>query len=129
MTCRPSVECSSTPTSSCSCPDRVARARHPRLNEGGVSPMADPTLSDAGRGLLNRRRFLEHSGTGLGGIALASLLADGGLLAAEKDADRPPIRPAIRAENPLADRPPHFPARAKRVLVIFCSGACSQLES
>ena len=89
--------------------------------------MADPTLSDAGRGLLNRRRFLEHSGTGLGGIALASLLADGGLLAAEED--RPPIRPAIRPENPLAARPPHFPARAKRVLVLFCSGACSQLES
>ena len=91
--------------------------------------MADPTLSEAGRGLLNRRRFLEHSGTGLGGIALASLLADGGLLAAEKEEDRPPIRPAIRPENPLAARPPHFPAKAKRVLVIFCSGACSQLES
>ncbi|MHC5544959.1 DUF1501 domain-containing protein, partial [Singulisphaera rosea] len=43
--------------------------------------------------------------------------------------DRGPIRPAIRPENPLGARPPHFPARAKRVLLIFCSGACSQLES
>jgi hypothetical protein len=40
-----------------------------------------------------------------------------------------PIRPRIRPENPLAARAPHFGAKAKRVLVIFCSGACSQLES
>lgn len=91
--------------------------------------MPDPTLSNAGRELLNRRRFLEHAGTGLGGIALASLLANQGLLAAETEAVHTPIRPDIRPENPLAARVPHFAGKAKRVLVIFCSGACSQLES
>lgn len=91
--------------------------------------MPDPSLSHAGRGFLNRRGFLERAGTGLGGIALTSLLARHGLLASEPDEGHPPIRPDVRAENPLAARASHFPARAKRVLVIFCSGACSQLES
>lgn len=80
-------------------------------------------LSSAGLRLLSRRDFLGRAGGGLGGIALATLLAEQGLLGAT------PIRPAIRPEAPLAARPPHFPARAKRVLVIFCSGACSHLDS
>src|SRR5213593_1571218 len=84
-------------------------------------------LSHAGRRLLDRRSFLIHAGTGLGGIALTTLLAEQGLLAAEKD--RSPIRPKISPENPLAARPPHFAPKAKRVLVIFCSGACSHLDT
>ena len=87
--------------------------------------MNDPALSHAGRRLLNRRSFLEQAGTGLAGIALASLLTRQRLMAA----DHSPIRPLIRPENPLAARPPHFAPKAKRVLVIFCSGACSHLES
>ena len=88
--------------------------------------MNDHSLTNAGRRLMNRRSFLEHAGTGLAGIALASLLSDQRLLGAVA---RSPIRPDIRPENPLAARPPHFAPKAKRVLVIFCSGACSQLES
>jgi hypothetical protein len=88
--------------------------------------MSANPLSNAGRRLLNRRSFLEHAGTGLAGIALTSLLGEQGLLAA---GDQSPIRPVIRADNPLGARPSHFPAKAKRVLVIFCSGACSHLES
>ena len=57
----------------------------------------------------------------LGSIALASLLNRDGLLAAEP--------PQIDAARPFASRPPHFPARAKNVLVIFCAGAVSQLET
>jgi hypothetical protein len=71
--------------------------------------------------LLDRRRFLSNLGTGLGGIALLSLLAE--------QADAAPIRPAIRPERPLTSRPPHCPARAKRVLHLFCSGACSHLDA
>src|SRR5882762_7377080 len=89
--------------------------------------MHDPLLSNAGRRLLDRRAFLQFAGTGLGGIALATLLSEQGLLASEKD--RSPIRPTIRPDAPLAARSPHFPARAKRVLLIFCSGACSHLDS
>ena len=87
--------------------------------------MNDPTPSHAGRRLLNRRSFLEHAGTGLAGIALANLRSRQRLMAA----DGSPIRPDIRADNPLAARPPHFAPKAKRVLVMFCSGACSHLES
>src|SRR5947199_949308 len=89
--------------------------------------MFTDVLSNAGRGLLDRRSFLRHAGTGLGGIALTTLLAEQGLLAAEKD--RSPIGPKISPENPLAARPPHFAPKAKRVLLIFCSGACSHLDT
>jgi hypothetical protein len=78
-----------------------------------------------GNSLLHRRDFLGHLGSGLGGIALVSLLAEQGLCAAEKG----PIRPRILPQTPLAARPPHFKARAKRVLHIFCSGACSHLDT
>lgn len=76
--------------------------------------------------LLSRRSFLSHTGTGLGGIALASLLAGDNLLA---DAPEPPIRPAIDPQKPHAPRPSHFAPQAKNVLVIFCSGACSQVDT
>jgi hypothetical protein len=89
--------------------------------------MIVPVISNAGRRLLDRRSFLRHTGTGLGGIALTTLLAEQGLLAAEKD--RSPIRPKISPENPLAARSPHFSPKAKRVLMIFCSGACSHLDT
>ncbi|MFO0844088.1 MAG: DUF1501 domain-containing protein [Gemmataceae bacterium] len=76
-------------------------------------------LSLAGLDLLDRRRFLAHLGTGLPAIALTRLLAD----------DHVPIRPAIRPESPLAPRPPHHKAKAKRVVQVFCSGACSHLDT
>jgi hypothetical protein len=81
-------------------------------------------LSPAGLSLLRRRDFLGLAGPGLGGIALTAILAEQGLIRAAT-----PIRPEIRPEAPHAARPPHFRARAKKVLVIFCSGACSQLDS
>ena len=71
--------------------------------------------------LLDRRHFLADAGTGLAGIALAALLAE----ASEKS----PINPDIRPDAPLAARKPHFAAKAKRVLTIFCSGAVSHLDS
>jgi uncharacterized protein DUF1501 len=83
-------------------------------------------LSHAGRWLLDRRRFLQSAGTGLGGIALASLLSREQLQANE---DKSPIRPQIDLAAPYAARPPHFAAKAKRVLIIFCSGAISHLDT
>lgn len=87
--------------------------------------MKENVLSLAGRKLLNRRTFLESAGSGLGGIALAALLAE----QASTSQDRSPIRPAIDAAHPYAPRPPHFAARAKRVLMIFCSGALSHVDT
>lgn len=84
--------------------------------------MPRPTADLAkGRHLLDRRRFLSQSATALSSIALVSLLGQDGLLAdgAVK----------IDPTHPFAPRPPHFPARAKNVIVIFCAGAVSQLET
>ena len=82
-----------------------------------------PLLSLPGMRLLDRRRFLGDAATGLGGMALASLLGAG------QSAAEPPIRPAIDPARPLAPRTPHFVPRAKRVLVIFCSGALSHVDT
>jgi uncharacterized protein (DUF1501 family) len=81
----------------------------------------NPYRSVAQHGLLNRRRFLSDVSTGLCSISLASLLSTDGLLAAEL--------PVIDPSRPYTPRPTHFPAKAKNVLVIFCAGAVSQLET
>ena len=81
-------------------------------------------ISTAGRRLLDRRGFLGDSATALGSIALSSLLAGDSMLAAGD-----PIRPLIDPAYPYAPRPPHFSPKAKNVLVIFCAGAVSQLET
>ena len=62
--------------------------------------------------LIDRREFLRHNGLGLGGIALASLLAEQKLLADSKG----PIRPAIDSAQPYAARSPQFAAKARRGL-------------
>src|SRR5205823_1898755 len=86
-------------------------------------------LSESGRRFLDRRAFLQLSGSGLGAIALAALLAEQGALGAPNGGDRSPIRPNIRPDAPLAARSSHFSAKAKKVLVIFCSGALSHIDS
>ena len=82
--------------------------------------MSSPNLSNSGRQFLNRRGFLGEAATGLSSIALLDLLADDRLLAGQ-----PHIDPA----QPFAARPSHYAAKAKNVLVIFCAGAVSQLET
>lgn len=84
-----------------------------------------PVPSPGGLRLLDRRGFLTHAAHGLSGIALASLLSREGLLANEAA----PLRPSIIPDAPLAARQAHFPAKARRVLMIFCSGACSHLDT
>lgn len=85
--------------------------------------MPDETVSNAGRWMLNRRNFLRFGGTGLSSVALTALLAEQRLLA------KNPIRPEWNPEHPFAPRQPHFRPSAKNILVIFCSGACSHLET
>ncbi|MBP3957039.1 DUF1501 domain-containing protein [Gemmata sp. G18] len=83
------------------------------------------SISPGGASLLNRRGFLRDASTGLGGIALAALLAEQGLLAD----DKAPLRPDIKPDSPLSARKPHFAPKAKRVLTIFCSGAVSHVDT
>ena len=72
-----------------------------------------------------RRHFLQDTFTGLSGIALASLLDAEGLIANEFSSGKPVIDPT----RPFAARPSHHQASAENVLVIFCSGACSQIDT
>ncbi|MGI9242133.1 MAG: DUF1501 domain-containing protein, partial [Verrucomicrobiales bacterium] len=78
-------------------------------------------ISSAGRNWLDRRSFLAKTSSGLGAVALTSLLGRDGLLGSG--------RPRIDPSRPHWPRDPHYPAKAKNVLVIFCAGACSQLET
>src|SRR6266567_316686 len=66
---------------------------------------------------MNRRDFLWRSGGGLGGIALSHLLARDELLA------------ETEGMNPAARRGPHHPAKAKRVVQLYMSGAASQVDT
>lgn len=75
--------------------------------------------------LLDRRQFLSGTTAGLGSIALAALLNDQNLLAESAS----PMRPSIDPAQPFAARKPHHEAAAKNVLVIFCAGACSQVDT
>jgi len=72
--------------------------------------------SNHGKRWIDRRQFLGEMGTCASSIALAWLLSQDSARADEKD-------------SPLAPRPPHFPAKAKRVLQIFCPGAVSHMDT
>src|SRR5207253_2000209 len=61
----------------------------------------------------SRRELLARTGTGLGMLGLAGLLA----------ADEP------RAANPLAPKSPHFPGRVKHVIHIYLNGGPSQIDT
>ncbi|MEZ5365277.1 MAG: DUF1501 domain-containing protein [Bryobacterales bacterium] len=65
---------------------------------------------------VTRRHFFSQCGVGLGQVALGGLMTGGSLFAAP------------RADNPMAPRPGHYPAKAKSVIYLFMAGAPSQLE-
>ena len=76
-----------------------------------MTHQAEPTL-------LNRRDLLSGGIRGLGGIALASLLASEGLLAAEPGT----------ATNPLVPHTTHFPAKATNCIFFFMWGGPSHID-
>lgn len=84
-------------------------------------------ISPVGRALLDRRGFLGQSGMALGGIALSQLLERDQLLAS--DSGSGPIRPQFDDKNPYAARSPHFEMPAKQVLVVYCPGAVSHVDT
>lgn len=94
--------------------------------------MQNEKLSLMGRSLLDRRGFLRTAGLSTLGIGLTSLLASEGLLADDKEktvSGKAPIRPRFQASDPYASRSSHFPAAAKQVLVIYCPGAVSHVDT
>lgn len=89
-------------------------------------------VSLLGRRLLDRRNFMHTAGLSTAGIALTSILASEGLLAKDAEVNfsgKTPIRPDINPKLPYAPRPPHFDTAAKQVLVIYCPGAVSHVDT
>jgi hypothetical protein len=66
--------------------------------------------------IYSRRSALQTLGCGFGYLALA------GMAAREK-------AQASEVTNPLAPKPPQFPARAKRIIFLFMQGGVSQVDS
>jgi hypothetical protein len=90
--------------------------------------MSTHALPQAGANRLVRRDFLADSATALGGMALAHLLGGDGLLSAEAP-EASTNGPIIDPAQPHAPRFGHARGAAKNVVVIFCAGAVSQLET
>jgi hypothetical protein len=66
---------------------------------------------------ITRREMLTRLGAGLGTLGLATVLHDGGLLAAPGGG------------SPLEPRSPHFRPRAKRIIHLFMNGGPSQVDT
>ena len=62
----------------------------------------------------SRRWFIEQCGVGMGALALNQLLSQAGY--------------AATADNPLAPKKTHHPAKIKNVIYLFQAGAPSHLE-
>lgn len=62
--------------------------------------------------MISRREMLQTASAGFGWLAFQSLLSE-----------------ASGSESPLAEKAPHFSARAKRVIFLFMRGGVSQVDS
>jgi hypothetical protein len=80
-----------------------------------VQPAADPRLGELGR-----RDFLFRYGSGVGALALSSMLHREGWLSAAENSS---------PEKPLAPKPPHLPPKAKACIFMFMAGAPSQMDT
>src|SRR5438874_4869290 len=74
---------------------------------------------------LARRQFFTSSASGLGALALMSLLERDGLLAADT---RNATEGVPYSENPLAPKVPHFAPRAKNCIFFLPEGAPSHID-
>jgi hypothetical protein len=72
-------------------------------------------------GAISRREMIRSAGLGFGAWALLDLLAREGAFAESQSPKS--------AANPLAAKPPMFPARAKRVVFLFMQGGPSHIDT
>ncbi len=79
---------------------------------------------------MTRRAMFCRIGGGFGALGLASVLADAGLAGRARVGVRGRRSAGGgRPRDPLAPRPPHFPARAKRVIFLFMNGGPSHVDT
>lgn len=72
---------------------------------------------------VSRRQVLRSAGSGFGYVALA------GMLGLNETPARPATPAPTASTNPLAPKPVHFSAKAKRVIFLFMSGAMSPMDT
>src|SRR5438270_4125746 len=96
-------------------PGRPAPGSHPAVREPGPYGAVPARAS--------RREFLFRTGEGIGGLALAYLLNQDGLLAASGCENVPGV------VSPFSPKPPHFKPRAKNVISLFMCGGVSHLDT
>src|SRR5205823_5428119 len=91
---------------------------------------------------VTRRHFFKQAGFGIGAAALSSLLNRYAFASSLSFAGEDPslrsgagtagtttaANPAAGAVNPLAAKPPMFPAKAKSIIYLFMAGAPSQCQ-
>jgi hypothetical protein len=66
--------------------------------------------------LVDRRGWLSRCGLGVGALALPGLLADS-------------LQAGSQRTSPMATKAPHYPARTKRLIHIFCNGGPSHVDT
>jgi hypothetical protein len=73
---------------------------------------------------LTRRELLRRSGMGFAMLGLAGVLDGGGVGPSAQAAES-----ETGYQNPLAERAPHFPVKAKRVIHLFMNGGPSHVDT
>src|SRR5260370_26406128 len=76
--------------------------------------------------LISRREMLRRAGLGFGSWALLDLLGRDGFAASTPARGDSASKTLL---NPLAPKPPHFPARAKSVIFLFMQGGPSHIDT
>jgi len=74
---------------------------------------------------ISRRDLLRRSGMGFGALAIAPLLTEAGLVAADATSNNA----TASAVNPLAPKSPHFAGKARHVVHLFMNGGPSHVDT
>ena len=96
------------------------------MNALNSSSNVSPRLPSAP---LSRRELLCRLGGGFGGLALTSILVEGGLISSLLAGNASTSVPPPGASHSLDPKPSHFPARAKRVIFLFMNGGPSHVDT
>ena len=79
--------------------------------------------------LWTRRKLLQNSAVGFGQVAFSALLAGSNLQQTSLRADDAVSADKTSSASPLMAKPPHFQARAKRVIFLFMKGGPSHVDT
>ena len=88
-----------------------------------------PRLCCDTRAIVDRRGFLQDTAAGFGWLALSALAAKWSGADSIGAREASAAAPAGKYVSPTAPKPPHFAARAKRVIFLFMEGGPSHIDT